>query len=592
MADLDPIGIEIRTRVAGNQQVQESVRNLQSMRQELSQFESIRLEAAQKYPESLEKQNRFIREQLSLLRQMENIGSRERLARLSAQKSEAIGVEQRRGIERQMDRERIEHARAQSEFAEAQMQRKQWEQQRGLGGWTDRGVDLTTLLTQAGIRGGPGAMVGAGLATVGRRAAGAMAGMGLAGRLAMGTGAGALLYGAYRAVRFVGEGMELNRQVYPMLADLMSGMRELPESAAQFRRELGLAAVNMGENVRQTITLQREWMRMGGLTEADTQTMSNAVLMGRAFGILPEEMTKFVGAMARTGYRPRLNPMLLPQAIRAATGAGIEGLRIPEFLEQIEMVTPALLGTAVTLDPAKLIGITARFADLGLPFQGQRGAQMMTSMHSAITQSGAGWEAARRVIQRRDGDVTLFDILRQQQRGLTDMENLREMLRIAQEQTRGRPLEDVAVSLHYLLGAKGPIEALYNPDEFRNSVMEMLLGIGKPLPGIGGTLTDEQIKERIAEYEETEGLKAKRYDVAKEVAKIETAAGLFELNINTFGEFVTNLVERGITVRLEGFPEGVRGEITDYEATIRRDVLAPETETKPQSQMVRNVPKP
>ena len=566
---LDPIGVEIRARTSGNEEIRRSVRELQGLRQEMSQFESLRMEAAEKFPQSLEKQNRYIREQLSLLRQMENIGSRERLEKLRYQRTQAIGIEQQQTVERRIAMERVEHTRAQAEFTEAKAARQDWERQQGIGGWGERGVDMPTMLMQAGIRGGPGAMAGAGLGAAGRAVAGRMAGMGVAGGLAAGAGVGLALYAGYKAIQFVGQGWQLNKQIFPAMAEMLTGLREIPQHGAEFRKQLELSAAAMGVNLQTTMALQREWMRMGGLVEADTQRMERVGRMARVFGMTAQQGIGFVGAMARMGYVPQVRPMLEPRAIQAAVGAGMEGFRIGEFLQQLQAVTPALLRTAVTFDPQQLIDITGQFANLGLPFQGQRGAELMTRLHGAMTGGGMGWEAARRVVQRRTGEQHVWDILVQQQRGILDPQNLREQWAIAQR-IGGPDIRSQAFQLYEQLGRRLTTLEIYNPSEFQDSLVEMLMGTGKPLPGVGKILTDEEIKKRIAEWEKTPERIAEKFEVIKEIAKIETAAKAFETATVTFSDAINRFVERGLLPGEEP-PVGLR---EPYEATVRRSGMA------------------
>jgi len=562
---MDPVGIEIKARVSGNEAIRNSARELQGLRKEMSQFESIRMEAAEKFPQSLEKQNRYIREQLSLLRQMENIGSRERLEGLRHQRAQAIGIEQQRTVERRIAMERMEHVRSQAEFTEAQAARQEWERQQGIGGWGERGVDMPTMLMQAGIRGGPVGMAGAGLGAAGRAVAGRMAGMGVAGGLAAGAGVGLALYAGYKAIQFVGQGWQLNKQIFPAMAEMLTGLREIPQHGAEFRRQLELSAAAMAENLQTTMALQREWMRFGGLVEADTQRMERVGRIAQVFGMIAQQGIGFVGTMARMGYVPQLRPMLEPRAIQAAVGAGMEGLRIGEFLQQIQAVTPGLLRTAVRLDPQQLIDITGQFANLGLPFQGQRGAELMTRLHGAITGGGMGWEAARRVVQRTMGEQNVWDILVQQQRGILDPENLREQWRIAQR-IGGQDIRMQAFQLYHQLEGRLAPREIYNPDRDPNSLVEWLSAGPEGLPRRGRRLTDEEITKRIAEWEKTPERIAEKYTVIKDIAKIEVAAKAFEIGTMTFSDAINRFVERGL------LPGGeLPAELQEpYEATRRR----------------------
>lgn len=585
--ELDPVGIEIRTRTSGNQSLQESVRNLQGLRKEMSLFEDLRLEAVEKFPDSLAKQNRYIREQISLMRERATIDRQAQTVRRQ-QMMEQGDYYTRRQVKERERLDQAEFQRYRLELREEETKRRAWAMEQGIGGGEGRPADMTTMLMQAGIRGGPGAMAGAGLGAAGRAVTARMAGMRLAGKLALGAGVGTALFAGYKALQFVGQGWQLNKEIFPAMAEMITGLREIPQHGAEFRRQLELSAAAMGENLQTTMALTREWMRLGGVVEIDTQRMERVGHMARVFGMPAQEGIGFVGAMGRMGYRPQITPMLLPRTIQAAVAAGMEGLRIEEFLQQIQAVTPGLLRTAVTLDPRQLIDITGQFANLGLPFQGERGAELMTRLHGAMTGGGMGWEAARRVVQERTREQHVWDILVQQQRGILDPQNLREQWRIAQR-IGGQDIRMQAFQLYHQLEGRLAPREIYNPDRDPNSLVEWLLGGPQGLPRVGRKLTDEEITKRIAEWEKTPERIAEKYTVIKDIAKIEVAAKAFEIATMTFSDAINRFVERGLLPG--GEPPAELQE--SYEATRRRrlSTFDPRT-TSDETRDIVNRPKP
>lgn len=546
------IGIEIATETTGGAGVKEQIRDLRELHDISAQFESLRNEAAEKYPEDLKRQNNFIREQINLQQRLETVGSRERIASMRRSMEVPMGIQEREMVKRRIASEKRAHIHAARDTVESQASRMQWAEDQGIGDPTyrDRGGFADDYLQSGagGFRRGGLGMLASGLGRVGRRAAGMVTGMGVGAKLAAGTGIGMGVYAAYKAVQFVGQGIDKNRQLAPEFTGLMAGMKDLPEDMKTFRREVELSGIAIGKSVQETIALEREWMRLGGVAELAGSKMERTILTGYAYGIDAQATMQFTGMMARTGTQiGEMNEEMLSRAIMRADDAGMGGRRRQEFLGTVQGITPEILRTAVTVNPEDMISIAAQFAEMGLPFQGERGTDIIGRLHGGLTQAGGmGFEAARRVLEARGEVATPASIQRQQELGVADYENMKELWTMY---NRVGGTEDEAA---YLMGRQFniPMRALWNPDDDMNSIGEMLnrdVSDYSKLSPAEITKRKAEMDQRIEEITDTTGFKSMQNKVIEEIAKIETAADLFKEGVNIFNSAVGDFVKNRIT---------------------------------------------
>ena len=554
------IGIEIDARATGGQGIREQLNSLRELHQVSGQFESLRMEAAEKYPDQLDKQNQYIREQLTLLKQLESVGSRRRVSEMQDQMRNVRYFGDRRQIEMAVGREQVEHRRAGLEFSEAELARRGWAEQEGLTGVSAAaGEDVFAGMAMAGGRGGISGIAGYGLGRAGEGLRGMMGGMGGAAKIATGAGIGALIYGAYKAFDFIRDGWNTIKSLQSGIFDVLVGLDEIPRTEkgrAEFRHRAMRAGVGMGLDLQTTLAMGADWMRLGGIRDENVlfPLMEGSVTMGRLHGIDPQRTTGFLGQMARMGLRPNANIMsenTMRTALAAADRAGLTGLRRSEFIDQVTSMAPTVLQTAVTADPEMLIGIAERFAMLGLPFQGERGGRGMTQLHGAITGGqGISVEVARRILVARGDPVTLPNIRRQQELGVTDPANMRGVWGLAMELGGGDPMWAAYIASQQtglasrlwwdekrLTPRLGDLFAAGMGDEFTKDRMATII---KELTPEEKARQDEQ----IAAMEGTPQWQAMVFEVVGEISKIESAALAFDTASTTFKEAVNTMVDR------------------------------------------------
>jgi len=570
------IGIEINTETTGGAGVKQQIQDLRELHNISAQFESLRNEAAQKYPEDLKRQNNYIREQINLQQRLETAGSRERISDMRHEMEKTMSTHERNMVKQRISAEQRAHVLTSRETVESQAARMQWAEDMGIGDPADRArggfADDFLQSGASGFRGGGMGMLSSGLGRFGRTAAAKFAGMGVGAKLAAGTGIGLAAVGALGAAQFVGQGIEKNRQLAPEFTGLMSGMSEIPEGTESmkiFRREVELSGLAIGKGVQETIQLEREWMRLGGTAELAGSKMERTVLTGFAHGIDAQAAMQFTGAMARTGYQPgEMNEDMLSRAIMRADAAGMGGFRRQEFMGTVQGITPGILRSAVTADPEDVIAIAAQFAEMGLPFQGERGTEMINRLQGGITQSGGlGFEAARRVLEARGEVATPASIQAQQELGLTDYENMKELWGMFKRMGGGKEQEAA-----FLMGRQFniPMRALWNPDEDMNSLGEMLNRGASDYDRLSPeeiTKRKKEMDERVDDITDTTGFMAMRNKVITEIGKIETAANLFGDGVQAFNDTVTNFGEKWVK---GGMVMTTAIETENYKATVDR----------------------
>lgn len=553
----NPIKILIDAEMTGGAGIKDQIRDLRELHDISAQFESLRNEAAEKYPEDLKRQNNYIREQINLQQRLETVGSRGRIANMRRSLESPMGVYDREQVKRRISSEQRAHIQAARDTVESQAARTQWAEDRGIGDPRDRDgggfADDFLYAGAGGFRQGGMGMLAVGLGRFGRRAAGLMTGMGVGAKLAAGTGIGLAVYGAYKAVQFVGQGISKNRELAPEFTGLMAGMDEIPEGADAmkiFRREVELSGLAIGKNVQETIALQREWMRLGGTAELAGSKMERTILTAYAYGIDAQMTTQFAETMARTGYQPNatMSEEMLSRAIMRAEDAGMGKRRIQEFLGTIQGITPEILRTAVTTDPKEIIAIAAQFAELGLPFQGERGTNVLGKLHRGLAESPMGFMAAKRAIEARGGVADIVSIEYQRGEGLSDYQNLKQLWGIYMEQAGGD--EGRAALLMRKAPGMGNLsmKELWNPDEDNiiDSIGELMRTDRTQWDVLSPeeyTKREAEMDERIDEITRTTGFMSLQNQIITEIGKIENAAELFAKGVDAFHTVITEFGE-------------------------------------------------
>jgi len=547
--------------------MREHIQSLQQLNAGWSQFNDLRRDAAEAYPDDLKRQNTYIQQQLNLLQKLENVGSRERIKKLQDERSlvreqyagRRMGTAAREevaAINRRIRSEEREHIEWRGHAAEATSHRMQWSMDQGIGEPSQ--ADLLTDLAGMGIRGaGPSGMAQMGLGKLARGVTGRMATMSTLGKLGMGTGAGLLAFGGYKFVTGALEGKEAYKQIAPDLMQIQAMTGRLGGDARAFREEFEAIAIVTGTTLKEMSGLEQSYIRLTG-GRLNSYVMDDVINIAQSFGINKGLGVEFVGRMGMTGYRPDPLPdWRLKEAITAGIGSGIGLGRLPEFLQGIMSLTDAVMRTSVTADPSLMGSYAGRMGVLGTPFQGQRGIQQLTGFNQAITQGGMGFQAARRILDRTEGagNYSIGQVIALQEQGINDPRLLEELFAIAGELGGADPWNR-AMLLNKWTGV--PMKALYNPasisgNEEIDSWLELQGAMGGRMRIGSMTKKDfaaktagielsaesrrmmeematdpEAFSKRVKEMMGTTGFEVQMRAVATEIGKIETAAATFE----------------------------------------------------------------
>ncbi len=553
------IGIEVAAKATGNEALREQIQSLSQLNAGWAQFNDLRRDAAEAYPDDLKKQNTHIQQQLSLLQKLENVGSRDRLKTLQDERSllrerysgRRMGTQAREeiaGINARIRREERDHIEWRGHAAEATGHRMQWAMDRGIGEPSQ--ADLLTDLTGMGIRGaGPSGMARMGLGRLARGVTARMAGMGTLAKLGVGTGAGALAFGAYKFVTGALEGKEAYKQIAPDLMQIQAMTGRLASDATAFREEFEAVAIVTGTTLKEMSALEQSYIRITG-GGAKRSVLDNVINIAQSFGIERGAGVEFAARMGMTGYAAGpASDQRLKEAIIAGVRSGIGMGRLPEFLQGIMGLTDAVMRTSVTDDPALMGRYAGRMGVMGVPFRGLRGIQQLTGFNQAITQGGMGFQAARRVLERGGGNFSFADVEALREQGLQDPRLIEEYFALAGQFAPG----DLQTQAWWLKKQTGiPMRAFYNPDEGINSSLELQRATGgrmrigdKDFDFAAATADIEMSAEtrrtmkematdpeffskRVKEMMGTTGFEVQMRAVATEIGKIETAADTFE----------------------------------------------------------------
>lgn len=576
------IGVTIDARTTGKESLREHVNQVQQLNAGWKQYNDIQKDAEKQFPENLKKQNTFIRQQLGMLKELETVGTRERISKLRAQKEAVTNKQDQQRVQQQINREQQMHVESDVTFAEAKAYAMQAALDQGIG---EPDADLMAQLTGAGIRGG-----GFGIAQAGARTATAaitrrMAGMGLGGKMALGVGGGLGIGLAIKGVMALKEGWDLYKNLAPELLNIAAISGKLPDDAERYRDVFLSVAQATATANSELIQHEKTLMRITGSGVGGAQAgaggpLARIIDISRAYGIDPGAGTRFAGQMAMTGYQAGMpNEDILRRTIAEGLASGIGAGRLPEFLEGVQNITNAVMRTAVTVDPGRMAAYGRAFGQLGVPFQGARGAQIIGGIQQGM-QGGMGFQAARRILEQTKGigNFGIADVIEMQQQGLNDprmfasyMELFGEMAGVDGKTGAAliRARKNQAMMISKATGI--PMRALFNEDADINSILEM---DPAKIAQMTKTEMDAVIKDRdrIDEFKETFGFKAQQADVSADIAKINAAAFSFENGAGVFYEAVRAMAD--VTLGDLGTigPRAPEGRGTNYDASEMRKI--------------------
>ncbi len=532
MADKQ-IGIEINTRATGGEQVREHIQQMEKMNAGWEQFNDLRREGAEKFPDDLKKQNTFIREQITLLNQLESAGARERINRLQGMKEEARTTHEKQQIQREIRLQQTEHFESVATTTEARAARMQWAGDMGFGDVDD---NVMGRMAAAGATGGGMGMTQAGVGIATKTLQQKMVGMGLAGKLALGVGGalgiGAILGGA----KFLKGGLDEVKDLEEKLVSVKTIMGRITDDSESFRKNFQAVALSTATTTDDLLQYQTAWLRIVG-DDPNVNIRTKGILdAAKPFGIPGGAATEFEGRMSLTGYQANLQGDFLRKAIESGMGSGMGRARLPEFLREVEGFTRTVQATAFAInDPDLMTRYAANLGGLGQPFMGEGGGRILSGIHTAMAGGGMGFQAARRILdqERGPGNYSIGEVTALQQQGMNDPRMLQEYIgmygEIAGTNNMGdlsrREIEMRMSNQAMMLSKVTGINQLgfYNPDEEINSILEKYRaeGIEGFTKGPTGKINFEA---ELAGFKKDYGVKKTTAEIAKEIAATNAAS--------------------------------------------------------------------
>ena len=554
MAD-NRIGILIDTQTTGGDQLRQHVQQVTEMNAGWSQFNTLRREAAEKFPNDIKKQNTDMRTQLGILKELEMVGSQERVAALR----DRIGVIRDRfaggrmgtyakkdiaALNAKIRAEQVKHRDWRTTAAEAHAHQAQWGLDQGIGD-----PDIMAQMAGAGVRGGGMGIMQQGISSATGLMTKKMAGMGVGGKLALGLTAGAVLGGAAFVVTQLSKGWDLYKNLAPELLKIAAISGRLPDDAERYRDIFLDVANATGTATSELLQYEKQWLTiLGGNTigaqGGKTGILASVIDISQAYGIDKGLGTEFAARMGMTGYRSKASDDILKQVIADGMASGIGVARLPEYLQGIQQLTSVVMRTSVTSDPASLSMLASTVGNLGLPFQGARGAELIGGLHQGM-QGGMGFQAAREIL---GPGASLFDIKALQQQGANSPRMVAGYMSLFGKMAGvgGKTGQDLMKAREYqaiLMAAetKIPLALLYNPSKKVDSFLELNPDVLQNLKG--GDLSDlsesdAAIVQKIMDYKKTFGFETQQAAIAADIGRINAAAASFESTARLFYESV------------------------------------------------------
>jgi len=504
------IQINVGTRVTGKQELAEQTRAMDLASQGFSRFNEIKSEAAQKYPEDLKKQNKYLNDQLQLIRQLEQAENKARMSELQHEEKLARNeVSSSSGRDKGTKQRELKRIQAEiygvktgaiddaTRNAESSASAKQWALDRGIYDPSEReSAGMIGDLTQSGMRGGAGGLATGAVQGATSAITRKMAGMGTGAKLATGLGVGAVGYAAFKGVQALQEGWGSYKDVLKDLTEISAISELLPQDAEAFRESFEAVALTTATTLTELAGLEKTWMRILGAGAGDyTQRrldIQETISLGKAFGIDNSDSTGFVARQGKTGYETVSDPTILKQAIAEGVMSGIGVARLPEFLQEVMGVTESVIQTAVTMqDPGMISRYAGLFGSMGEPFRGSRGGNVLSGLHDSMATGGMGFQAALRIMERGGQNFSIGEVTALQEQGMADPRMLSEFFAMARDMATGagKDIERTRWDQSFLLkkwsGNRLQMAELYNPDKAMNSLVELMERFGDQLPDIG-----------------------------------------------------------------------------------------------------------
>jgi len=504
------IQVNVGTRVTGKQELAEQTRAMDLASQGFSRFNEIKSEAAEKYPEDLKKQNKFLNDQLQLIRQLEQAENKSRMSELQHQEKIARQeVSSSSGREKGTKKRDLERIQAEiygvktgalddaTRNTESSAAAKQWALDQGVYDPQQRdSPGMIGDLTQSGMRGGAGGVATGAVQGVTGAVTRKMAGMGTGAKLATGLGVGVVGYAAFKGVQALQEGWTSYKDILKDLTEISAMSETLPVNAEAFRESFEAVALTTATSLSELAGLEKTWMRILGAGAGDPVQrrldLQSTISLGEAYGIENAESTGFVAQQGKTGYEALADPTILKQAIAEGVMSGISVARLPEFLQEVMGVTQAVIQTAVTMqDPGMISRYAGLFGTMGEPFRGSRGGNVLSGLHDTMATGGMGFQAALRIMERGGQDFSIGQVTALQEQGMADPRMLTEFFGMARDMASGagKDIERTRWDQSFLLkkwsGNRLQMAELYNPDKAMNSLVELMERFGDKLPEIG-----------------------------------------------------------------------------------------------------------
>lgn len=232
-------------------------------------------------------------------------------------------------------------------------------------------------------------------------------------------------------------------------------LRGTEEQILQMHKHGDLEKLGFGpiEAAQQAAPIARATGVMGGRALKTGLATQRATTMGAG------EVAQFMGLLTQAGSgfgRGGGGKKQLEKVIAAGMETGLERARLPEFFSGVSALTQRM--AAATAGKVDVEGITRSLAMMGSTgapgLKGARGAAVAQTIDRAIRQPGGGEAGEAFMLQaygfgKPGGDATYYEAMQRREKGLSDPENLRDVVAEAQRRYGGK--EERALAMKKLL---------------------------------------------------------------------------------------------------------------------------------------------
>ena len=366
------ISVDLQAKIAGNEELARMATELQKVERGAEDLEKIKptyFEQLKKESEAattnLKDQIKYVREAININAQLEQVGYSQRMTELREEYA-TTGKWARRRMRPRLTAEMTEHGLAREESVRARAELQEYAREMGMAGEVpERGAGGWMSDLAGGMVGGYGI----------RRFLGRT--IRKAGPIGLG------VYAGYKAVSWVGQGMDKTKQWFSDLTPLAQQLGVTHDKFVSWSNAVREAGEAARMSAPEVLALMQAYTVGTGATAAEAETMVSSGLWAQALGLPAGTPSAWAAQRyGLTGRRP--GPTDWKRFAATGMAGGVETARIPIYSEMADVIAEAIGRTRRTVPTGMAEQIAASMWNWGPEYQGQRGLQMFQNIQGAI----------------------------------------------------------------------------------------------------------------------------------------------------------------------------------------------------------------